>query len=169
MANIITSMRILCSLALVFCSVLSPEFYALYLIAGFTDMIDGAVARKNNTASEFGSKLDTVADFVFVVVCLIMLLPEIDIPKWIYPCIAVIVFIKVINIVSGYVVYKKLATMHTVMNKITGALLFALPLTLNVIDLKCSAAVVCAVAMFAAIQEGHLIRSRGRITANKYR
>ena len=71
MANIITGIRILCSIALVFCPTLSPVFYSLYLVAGFTDMIDGTVARKTNTVSEFGSRLDTIADFIFVVVCLI--------------------------------------------------------------------------------------------------
>lgn len=63
MANFITSLRIICSIALLFCLALSPAFYALYIVAGFTDMIDGAVARKTNTVSEFGSRLDTVADF----------------------------------------------------------------------------------------------------------
>ena len=60
MANIITGIRILCSIAILFCPVPSPAFYVLYLVAGFTDMIDGTVARKTNTVSEFGSKLDTV-------------------------------------------------------------------------------------------------------------
>ena len=160
MANIITSIRILCSIALLFCPVQSFEFYALYLTAGFTDMIDGTVARKTNTASEFGSKLDTVADFIFIMVCLIKLLPKMDIPDWIYLWIAIIAVIKGINVIFGYVVHKKLVAVHTVTNKATGALLFILPLTLTIIDLKYSTIVVCAVATFAAIQEGYLIRSR---------
>ena len=65
MANIITFVRILCSIAILFCPVFSVAFYSLYITAGLTDMIDGWVARKTNTVSEFGAKLDTVADFVF--------------------------------------------------------------------------------------------------------
>jgi catechol 2,3-dioxygenase-like lactoylglutathione lyase family enzyme len=38
--------------------------------------------------------------------------------------------------------------------------LFGLPLTLTIIDLKYSGAFVSTAATFAAIQEGHLIRSR---------
>ncbi len=64
MANIIRGIRIVLSVALLFCPALSPTFYALYIVAGFSDMIDGAVARKTGTVSEFGSKLDTVADIV---------------------------------------------------------------------------------------------------------
>lgn len=159
MANIITSIRILCSIILLFCPTLSPAFYVIYLAAGFTDMIDGTVARKTNTVSELGSKLDTIADFIFFVVCLIKLIPIMNIPVWIYFWIAIIAFIKAINVVSGYVLQKKLVAVHTVMNKVSGALLFILPLTFSILDLKYSAIVVCVVATFAAVQEGHYIRT----------
>ncbi|MGN1083576.1 MAG: CDP-alcohol phosphatidyltransferase family protein, partial [Lachnospiraceae bacterium] len=153
------------SIALLFCTALSSTFYLLYLVAGFTDMIDGTVARKTTTVSEFGSGLDTVADFVLVVVCLIKLIPVMVIPGWLFIWIAIIAFIKVINVVSGYVVQKKFAAVHTVMNKVAGALLFLLPLTLEMIDLKYSAILVCMVATIAAVQEGHYIRT-GRCERN---
>ena len=122
-------------------------------------MIDGAVARKTGTASEFGSKLDTVADMVFVVVCLIKLIPVIHVPTWLIIWIIVIAVIKAINLISGYVMRKEMVALHTAMNKVAGILPFVLPLTLMFIDLKYSGVFVCAVATFAAIQEGHLIRS----------
>ena len=160
MANIITFVRILCSIAILFCPVFSVAFYSLYITAGLTDMIDGWVARKTNTISEFGAKLDTVADFVFVVVCLVKLLPIMDFPSWLYIWIGVIALIKIINIVSGYVIQKQFVTIHSLMNKVTGLLLFILPLTLSFINLRYSAVMVCLVATFAAIQEGHLIRTK---------
>lgn len=159
MANIITSLRILCGAALLFCPVFSPVFYALYLFAGFTDMIDGTVARKTNTVSEFGAKLDSIADFVFVLSCLIKLIPAMDIPVWLYLWIGIIAAIKIMNVVSGFLRWRQLVVEHSVMNKVTGGLLFIFPLTLRIVDLKYSAAVVCAVATFAAIQEGHFIRA----------
>ena len=67
--------------------------------------------------------------------------------------------IKVINIVSGFVVQKRFVTVHSVMNRITGILLFALPLSFGIIGLRVSVSVVCAVAAFAAVQEGHFIRT----------
>lgn len=159
MANIITSIRIICSISLLFCPDLSMLFYVLYILAGVTDMIDGIVARKTNSVSEFGSKLDTVADFVLVVTCLIKLLPVLDIETWMYIWIVIIAVIKLINIVSCYVMWKKLIAVHSVMNKVSGALLFALPLTFRIIGLRYSAIAVCAVATFAAVQEGHYIRT----------
>ena len=83
MANVITGIRIICSVALLFCTPLSGMFYVLYLTAGLTDMADGTIARRTNSVSEFGTKLDTFADFVFVVVCLIKLIPVIGVPSWI--------------------------------------------------------------------------------------
>ena len=159
MANIITCVRVALSVALLFCPALSTPFYCFYMTAGLTDMIDGTVARKTGTVGEFGAKLDTVADFILVAVCLIKLIPVLNIEIWMLVWIGVIAIIKVINIVSGFVVQKKLVTVHSVMNKITGVLLFVLPLTVRIIDLRYSIAVVCAVATFAAIQEGHYIRT----------
>ena len=160
MANLITSIRILCSIAILFCPVFSAAFYSLYISAGLTDMIDGWVARKTNTASEFGARLDTMADIVFVIICLFKLLPVMEIPIWLYVWIGVIALIKVINIVSGYIVQKQFVSVHSIMNKVTGALLFLLPLTLTFINLKYSATVVCIIATIAAIQEGHFIRTK---------
>ena len=159
MANIITGLRILCSIALLFCPVFSPAFYTLYLAAGLSDMIDGTVARKTGTVSEFGSKFDTAADIVLVLVCLIKLLPVLDISLWLFIWITIVALIKIINVISGYVIHKKFVAAHTVMNKVTGIFLFVLPLTFTVIDLKYSGAVVSTAATFAAIQEGHVIRT----------
>ena len=158
-ANLITGTRILCSITLLFCQTFSPPFFALYIIAGLTDMIDGTVARKAGTVSKFGAKLDTAADFALVAACLIKLVPVLELPVWLWLWTGGIALIKMINIVSGCVVKKKIITPHTVMNKVTGVLLFALLLTLPTVELKHSAPFVCTVATIAAIQEGHYIRT----------
>ena len=159
MANAITIFRMAASIVLLFCPVFSPAFYAFYIMAGVSDMLDGFVARKTNSSSRFGAKLDTIADYMFVAICLIKLLPVLSIPSWLYGWIGIIALIKVVNIISGFAVQKKFVAVHSVMNKATGALLFLLPLTIPFLSLKYSAIVVCALATFAAIQEGHLIRT----------
>ena len=79
-ANILTGCRILGSILLLFFPAFSVVFYTIYLFCGFSDMIDGTIARKTNSTSKFGSQLDTVADLIFVVVSAIRLLPAIHIP-----------------------------------------------------------------------------------------
>lgn len=143
MANVITGLRILVSAVLLFCPVFSPIFYVLYLIAGLSDMVDGIIARKTDSVSEFGSRLDGVADFVFVAVCLIKILPVMDIPVWLYAWTAVIALIKIINIISGYAMQKKYVAVHTTMNKVTGVLLFMLPLILSIVPLIYTGIPIC--------------------------
>ncbi len=159
MANIVTSCRILCSILMLFSPAFSVQFYILYLICGLTDMVDGTIARTTHTDSEFGAKLDSVADFIFVVISLVKLLPVIHIPRWLWIWILVIAIIKIINVISGFICKRRLMVEHTIMNKVTGFMLFILPLTFVFIELKYSAVVVCTIATFAAIQEGHLIRT----------
>ena len=160
LANCITAIRILCSIVMLFFPAFSLAFYTLYIIAGISDMVDGWVARRTHTASEFGAKLDTIADIVFVVVCLVKLPPVLNIPVWLWVWIGIIALIKIINIISGFIVQKRFISVHSAMNKVTGLLLFVLPLTISFINLKYSAVVVCIFATFAAIQEGHFIRTK---------
>ena len=120
-------------------------------------MIDGTIARKTGAVSNFGAKLDTASDFVFMAVCVVKLLPKINISVWLWIWIAIIAIVKVINIVMGFIRRKKLVALHTFLNKITGLLLFLLPLTLQFILPTYSFAVVCTIATIAAIQEGYYI------------
>jgi CDP-diacylglycerol--glycerol-3-phosphate 3-phosphatidyltransferase len=121
-------------------------------------MLDGFVARKTHSQSEFGAKLDSISDLVFVAVCLIKLLPVLEFKTWIWIWIALIFAVKIFNVILGYAVEKKLVMLHTVANKITGLLLFLLPLFIGTEIINIAAILVCAVATFAAVQEGYLIK-----------
>ena len=125
----------------------------IYIICGFSDMIDGTIARKTNSASELGAKIDTAADLAFVTVSLFKILPTLHIPQWLWIWGGVIAMIKIGNLIWGYVSKKQFISLHTILNKITGLLLFLLPLSLPWVELKYSAMAVCSIATFAAIQE----------------
>ncbi len=157
LANILTGSRVVGSIALLFLSVYSIGFCAVYLFCGFSDMIDGTVARKTSSVSEFGSRLDTVADFIFTAVCLIKLLPLVHIPVWLWVWIAVIAVIKVANIAREYARRGRLLAVHSVLNRVTGGTLFLLPLTLQFIEPLYSLTAVCAIATAATVQESYII------------
>ena len=153
-ANILTTCRILGSILLLFFPAFSAAFYIIYLFCGFSDMIDGTVARKTNSSNSFGSRLDTAADLIFIAVSLIKLLPALQVPHWLWIWGGIISIIKISNIIWGYISTKKFVSLHTVMNKAAGLLLFLFPLTISFVELKYTATVVCSVATFSAIQEG---------------
>ena len=154
-ANIVTSSRILCSICLLLCPVFSVAFYIMYLFCGITDMVDGTIARKTKSASESGARLDSVADIVFVAVCFAKILPLIQFPAWLWIWIVVIATIKIGNVVWGWICNKKMVSIHTVLNKATGFLLFLFPLTLSFIEPMYSSVIVCSLAMLSAINEVH--------------
>lgn len=147
LANLVTSCRILCSIGLLFCPVFSVPFYLLYLLCGSTDMIDGTIARKTNSVTLFGSKLDSAADLIFLIAACIKLLPVVHLPGWLW---CWIILIGIIRTSKG-----KLLLEHTLLNKITGLLLFVLPLTLSFLEVRFSTSVVCAIATVSAIQDKH--------------
>ena len=158
-ANILTVCRIFGSILLLFFPAFSLDFYITYLLCGFSDMVDGTIARKTNSTSKFGSQLDTIADLIFVVVSLFKLLPVIHIPQWLWIWGGVIAVIKISNIIQGYVTKKQFISLHTIMNKVTGLLLFLLPLTMPFVEVKYTAIAVCSLATFSAIQEGFYVIS----------
>ena len=159
-ANILTGCRILGSVLLLFFPAFSVAFCITYIFCGLSDMIDGTVARKTKSNSEFGAIFDTVSDFVFVVVSLIKFLLLIHIPIWLWIWLVIIAIIKIGNIIYGYSTKKQFIPPHTVMNKITGLLLFLLPLTFSFVELKYSSVIVCLVATFSAIKEGTFIAKK---------
>ena len=156
-ANIITGSRVVFSLPLLFIPLSSAWFCILYLVCRLTDMIDGAIARKTRAVSKFGTKLDTVADVVFMFVCGLKMLPLIHIPVWLWVWIIIIASIKIFNILFVFIHKKKLISIHSVLNKVTGFTLFLLPLSLTFIETTYNVATICVLATIAVIQEVYFI------------
>ena len=118
-------------------------------------MIDGTIARKTKSVSELGSRLDTVADSVFVAVCFVKILPIMEFPTWLWNWIVMIAIIKIGNVVWGLISNKKLVSIHTILNKVTGFILFLLPLTFSFIEQIYSS---CFMATLSAINEVYYTR-----------
>lgn len=73
--NVVTSLRIVGTFILIFLQPMSAVFLVVYAFSGFSDVVDGYLARKLKAESELGSKLDSAADLLFYAVSLIKLLP----------------------------------------------------------------------------------------------
>ena len=156
--NVISVLRIASSFGLLFCDVAGWMFWALYALCGISDMVDGPLARNLQAESKTGAVLDSVADIVFVACCAIRLLRVLEIPVWLWICAGIIVTIKIINQISALVVCKRFCFPHTLANKLTGLLLFlAVPAVFCTVT---PISVVAAIATFAAVQEGHYIRTK---------
>ena len=157
--NAITILRFFGAICLLFFGIKSNAFWVIYFVCGLSDMLDGYLARKLHCESKTGAILDSFADLVFVACCCYKLIPVLAFPKWLWIWGGVIVAIKVINQISALVMYKKFVFPHTVANKVTGVLLFVgVPITLWINSIV-PIIIIAVVATFAAVQEGHFIRT----------
>lgn len=118
-------------------------------------MVDGTIARRTHSATEFGARLDTVADTIFAAVVIIKITPILN--HFILIWIMIIAAIKLINIILGYIRYQKFISLHTVLNKITGAILYITPVTIPFIDQRYLIYIICPLTLLSAIHEGYLI------------
>ena len=166
MANVLTGMRILCGLLMLCFPAFSGWYYCFYMIGGFTDAIDGTVARKMGTASDFGSKFDTVADFVFTLVVVIKIVHALYVPVWLIIWIAIIALIKIGCHLAGYIKYHEFKTVHSVLNKVCGGIAFVVPLLIGgayAWQAKLIVIIVmCILTSIAAIMEGKTILGNNR-------
>ena len=158
--NIITTLRFLGAACLLLCSPADAAFWVIYGLCGLSDMMDGYLARKLHAESKTGTVLDSVADIWFLACCAIRLIPVIHIPSWLWIWAGAIIVIKLVNQVSALIVCRRFCFPHTTANKLTGFLLFLSVPTVfwSIVPI----AFVAGAATFAAIQEGHFIRT-GRL------
>lgn len=155
LANCISFTRILLSFTLLLVLPLSTEYIFIYLACGVSDILDGYIARKNNTTSELGSKLDSLADLIMFLAVIISLYPFIKVMlnTEIVISIVIITIIRLLSLLVVLMKYKTFAILHTYGNKITGFLLLLFPLLMPVVNLGFFPYILCIVALLSACEE----------------
>lgn len=165
LANILTLSRIVLTIVMAFLPTLSAKFMTIYSLAGVTDVLDGYVARKTNTVSTFGSKLDSVADLSFYTVMMCKIMPFLKkyLPDFVWIGINITLVIRVALYAYGLIKEKRLISNHTILNKTTGLLMFFLPFFIQTKYFVLYSGLVCTVALIAAIYEVYLTLILGRL------
>jgi len=158
--DLLSMSRIVLCLPLLMVDAMTIPFWVIYLIAGLTDMLDGFLARRWGVESKFGARLDSLADFVFVIAVGYKLFPYMKLSTALWMMIGLIALVKVINAISSFVVKHRIEFLHTKANKLTGFLLFIGVMTIGQSYFVPFAWMIACIALFAAIQEGHFIRSK---------
>lgn len=154
-ADSVTSLRIAASVFLLFLPLGSAGFLAVYTLTGLTDALDGCLARKTGTASDFGAKLDSVADLLFYGVVLLRLFPVLwrQLPGEIWYAVAAILLVRLAAYAGAAIKYHRFAALHTWLNKLTGAAVFLLPYVLAVSTGIGYSWAVCVLAFAASSEE----------------
>ena len=154
-ADTITSVRIAASLFLLLLPLRSAGFLVVYTLTGLTDVLDGWLARKTKTASEFGARLDSVADLLFYGVLLLRLFPVLwqRLPVEIWYAVAVIILVRLAAYAAAAIKYHRFSSLHTWLNKLTGAAVFLLPYVLAISSGVGYCWAVCAMAFASSTEE----------------
>jgi len=158
--NLLSMSRVVLCLPLLLVDAMTLPFWTLYVIAGLTDMLDGFLARRWGMESKFGARLDSLADFMLVLAVGYKLFPYMKLPTALWMMIGLIALVKMVNAICSYVVRHRIEYLHTKANKLTGFLLFIGMMIVGQSYFIPVAWVIACIALFAAIQEGHIIRSK---------
>ena len=102
----------------------SPIFWALYLLCGVSDMLDGWLARRLHAESVFGARLDSAADLCFTLVLLARFLPLLRGHGVLWACCGVVCLLRLAAAVTVRRRFGRWGALHTLSGKATGALLF---------------------------------------------
>lgn len=153
LANSITFSRVVCAIFLVFTVSFSKMFWMLYLYGGVSDLLDGPIARKLNQQSDLGGKLDSMADLIFLISIVIVVVPNVVIPIWIWVCIGGIALIRIVSYGIGYKKYHTFSSLHTYANKVTGAFFFATPVLYIIFGITITGIIISLLAFVSALEE----------------
>lgn len=153
--NLLTVFRMLGTAALAFLPPLTVPFFALYLICSATDIADGVIARKTGAVSDFGARLDSVADILFYAVILLRLFPTLrgTLPVQVWWLAGAALAFRLCAYLAAACRHRRFAALHTYLNKCTGALLFALPLLLLTPAAVLISFAVCVMGVLASAEE----------------
>lgn len=151
--NIISASRGVAAIVILFFPAFSIPFWILFCWCGFSDMIDGLLARKLGVASGTGAKIDSLADLTFVICSAISILPSVDLPVWIWLWIAATGIVKLVGIIIGSCRQRMLFIPHSISNRLTGILLFFLPFAIVRFDILIPVVIVCVMTTFSLFED----------------
>ena len=167
--NCITTVRMVGTVFLLFTAPLSMLFFVIYILCGLSDVLDGCIARATNSSTEFGARLDSVADLLFYLVMLIKLLPVMWrlLPTWIWYMVGAVLMLRLASYITAAVKFKRFASVHTRLNKLTGAAVFLIPFFCMLPWTVPYCSGVCVLAGVASVQELLLHICRNEYRTNK--
>ena len=158
-ANVITTLRIVFAVVMLFAVPFSFLFWICYLCAGFSDVLDGIAARMLKQQSDFGARFDSAADLIFCGAIAAMVIFNIEIPIWLWICAVGIALLRFVGYGIGYYKYCAFSALHTSANKAAGGMIFIFPLLNALFGVETSGLLLCAVAFASAFEE-MLIKAR---------
>ena len=140
---------------------LSVLFFIVYALCCVSDILDGSVARKTKTTSKSGEVLDSIADYIFITIVLVIFIPLLAWDRWVVYWIGIIALTRFLSLGVGFLKYRSVPFLHTFANKFTGIALVCFPVLHWIFGMTVTAFILCSVASLSALEElAIIIRSK---------
>ena len=152
--SILTALRMLGAVLLLLTKPLTLPFYLLHIFCGLTDALDGAFARALHASSRLGAQLDSIADLMFYGVMMGKLMPILleRMPSSLWWIVGAAVFIRLCAYGVAAATQHRFSALHTILNKLTGLLVFLIP---GMLALPAAVPLCHGVAVMALISSAH--------------
>ena len=151
--NLLTLARMWLCIPLGVSEALSPLFFLLYTLIGMSDILDGWLARRWHCTTFFGAQLDGAADLIAFGVIGWKIWPFLHFPIWLWGLLVCIVCVRIGNMVCAYLSKNTNIFQHTLLNRLTGLLLFISIYLIENALFQWLAAGIAILALLAALQE----------------
>ncbi len=152
LANIVTSSRIVGGGGLFLFNDFSAGYLVIYCLCGFTDFIDGPIARKTGSASPLGAALDTIGDVLTYLSLVKVLVIQKMIPSWLLIWLGCLIGLGFVLAFYSLKKFKKFYIPHTYLGKSLGLCIFVLPVAVKIITPEIWFVVICTTITVVAIE-----------------
>lgn len=153
--NLITVIRIIGAVTMIFFAPISVTFIVLYSICGISDVLDGFIARITKSASDDGAKLDSIADLIFYGIMGIKIIPLLyeQLPRYFWFVIGSILVLRAVVYAVAALKFHRFASIHTYGNKLSGFVVFLTPYSFLIDFVYGWCIIVAIVTTTAALEE----------------
>lgn len=141
------------ALGLLFLKPSQLSFFLLYFTCGFTDVLDGYLARKLEATSQFGSFIDSLADTIFIGVIFIIFFPLYDIPIYLLVWVTAIAGVRLLSLGIGFLKYRVFGFLHTYANKVAGIAMFFFPIFVYGLGVEITGILLCMITSCSSFEE----------------
>ncbi len=132
--NILSISRVIAaSFLFTFDTFYDPVFLSIYIYCAFSDFVDGKIARKFHCESKLGAALDSIGDGMTYIPLLVILVKQKMVPGFITVWLVVDILLAFVGAFIALGRFKKFFIPHTYIGKLLGAVIFVLPVIVQVV------------------------------------
>src|SRR5574344_642332 len=133
-------------------------FSIITILIGLSDFLDGYIARKYKIQSIRGAKLDSIADMVyFISVFIYFCIYKTNLIMQYKYILIITIVCKLLPLIISLVKNRKIISIHTIMNKISGCMVIVGIIVIILFDVTVMVKIITCIVISASIEESLIL------------